>query len=119
MTDVTKQFTKNPFIDRCLKIIPDDPLTQSQYMYYLTVVVFLGLAGYAITSWYTFFTTWKMSSFFSGMFMIAIALLSSFGLKQTRSNYLMVKEAVKQLKIDKEPKIESPEDMLKSFKNEK
>lgn len=114
MADVTKQFTKNPFIDRCMKLIPDDPVIQAQYMYYLTFVVFIGLIGYAVTSWYVFFTTWKVSSFFSGLFMLAIGLLSSFGLKQTRTNYVMIKQAVNQL--DTEPKLESPEEMLKTFK---
>jgi len=111
------QFTNNGFVDKMLKIIPQDPLTQAHYMYLLTLIVFVGLTGYAGTAWWDFFTTFSISSFFRGMFMLAIGFMSLFGLKQTRSAYLATKAVYGNVPKGEEPKIEieTPEEMLKSF----
>lgn len=116
--NVTEAFTKNSFVDKITRMIPEDPVTQTQYIYYLTVFVFFGLLGYAGVSWYTFFTTFKLSSFFSGIFMLAVALISAFGLKQTRTAYQTTKaiysQTPKNVKI--EDTIESPDKMKEMFK---
>lgn len=109
-----EQLTKNSFVDKMLKLIPEDPLTQAHYMYLLTLIVFLGLLGYGAVSWYQFVTTLNVKMLFSGLFMTAVALISAFGLKQTRNNYKMIKQIYSQPK--QEMKIESVDDMLKAFK---
>ena len=114
MTDPTQQFTKNKFVDKMMGWIPQDPLTQSLYMYILTTIVFLGLLGYAIASWWGFFTTpFQFKPLFSSLFMTAIALMSVVGLKQTRDSYHMIK----MMYSNKQPelKIESKDEMLKAF----
>ena len=116
MTSPTDAFTRNSFIDKVMSFIPEDPLTQAKFMYYLTCIVFLGLLGYGLTSWYSFFTIFSLKPLFSALFMTAIALMSLLGLKQTRINYIMIRDAMEQFKKELEPKIESKEEMLKSFK---
>lgn len=111
--NITEAFTRNKFVDKVMGWIPDDPLIQAQYIYYLTLVVFLGLIGYGLTAWYSFITLFKLSSMFSALFMTAIGLISLFGLKQARNNYYLMKEMVKK---SKEP-IESVETMLKQDPN--
>lgn len=118
MSSPTDTFTKNKFIDKVMKWIPEDPLTQSKFMYYLTCVVFLGLLGYGLNAWYNFFAhSFQLSYLFSGLFMIAIALISSFGLKQTRSNYILVKQMYSMPK--QEMKVESIGEMKEEFKDAK
>ena len=114
MTDPTQAFTKNSFVDKCMKLIPEDALVQSQYMYYLTLFVFLGLLGYACVSWYNFFVAFSLKAMFSGIFMLAVALMSLFGLKQTRNMYIGTKQLyeMKNKQIDNT----SLQDMYDSFK---
>ena len=107
----TDQFTRNKFVDYCLSLIPDDPYDQALYMYILTGMVFFGLIGYGLTSWYYFFTTMSIKNFFSAIFMTAIGLISSFGLKQTRNQFLVMKE----MKNIKPGPVQSKQDMLKEM----
>ena len=112
-------FTHNKLVDKMLSIIPDHPVTQTRYMYYLSIIVFIGLIGYAASSWYEVVTNFNFGTFFRSIFMTAIALMVTFGLKQSRSAFLMTREAYKiQEQSGKvEPmKVESKEDMLKGFK---
>ena len=120
MIDPTQQFTRNKFVDKMMSWIPQDPLTQSLYMYSLTAIVFLGLMGYAISSWYVFFTSpFSFKPLFSSLFMTAIALISVVGLKQTRDSYHMIKMMYGNKPVEQELKLESKEEMLKAFENEK
>ena len=117
MTDPTQQFTKNKFVDKAMSWIPQDPLTQSLYMYSLTAVVFIGLLGYAIASWWGFFTSpFSFKPLFSSLFMTAIAFLSVVGLKQTRDSYHMIKMMYANSKPKDDFKVESTSEMLNGFK---
>lgn len=112
----TDQFTNNSFIDKMLKVIPQDPLTQAHYMYLLTLIVFCGLMGYAINTWWLFFTTFELRSLFSGLFMTAIGFMSLFGLKQTRGVYLATRAAYDQMENGEvKVEIEDPKKMLEEF----
>ena len=113
MSDINEAFTKNSFVDKVMKWIPEDPLTQSKFIYYLTCIVFFGLLGYGINAWYNFFAHSSLSSFFSGCFMVAIAIISLFGLKQTRQSYLVMKKMYSQPKI--EVKVDTLDEMKKEF----
>ena len=114
MSNPTSQFIKNGLVDKMLSWIPDDPLTQSQYLYYLSGIIFLGLLVYALTSWYNLFTQFALKTLFAAMFMSAICLMTTFGFKSTRANYLAVKAMMSQKPQD--VKIESVDDMLEGFK---
>lgn len=111
MNNPTDAFTKNSFVDKMMKLIPDDPLVQAQYMYFLTLFVFVGLLGYALTAWFYVVTAFSFKQFFSGIFMTAISLISLFGLKQTRNSYKLMKMMYAQ----KQPETESIEQMQKIF----
>ena len=113
MTNINTAITRNKFVEFWMKRIPDDPYTQSQYMYILTSVVFFGLLGYGLTAWYTFFTGLSIKYFFSACFMTAISIISLFGLKQTRAQYLVMKE----MKNQPQKEIENVDEMLKQFQN--
>lgn len=113
MNDPNAAFTQNTFVDKLMKLIPEDPLSQAQYIYFLTVFVFLGLLGYGVMSWFTFFTTWSFASGFQGVFMTAIALISLFGLKQTRNAYHMMKKVYSNK--DTGVQVESVDAMLNQF----
>lgn len=107
--NIEKNLKGNPFINFCMRKIPDDPHTQSLYVYILTWVVFIGLLGYGVISWYSFFLAGGgLKNLFSALFMTAIGLISLFGLKQTRNQYLIVK----QMKENPQP-IQSFEEMMK------
>ena len=108
---------RNKFVDKVMSFLPDDPLTQTKFIYYLYILIICGLSGYAIVSWYTTFTLFNLKTLFSSVFMTAIALMTILGFKQTRNNYLMMKEMYKQ-KQNQEP-LPSVEDMMKVFKDEK
>lgn len=112
----TDKLTKNSFIDKCLKLVPDHPLKQSQYIYYLSMIIFIGLFGYACVSWYNFATAVRWTSFFSGLFMTAVSFMSLFGVKQTRTTYKAMKAVYNMPKKDKV--LESPTDMLNQFKKQ-
>lgn len=108
-------FTGNKFVNKVMSWIPEDPLTQSKFIYYLTITVFVGLMGYALATWYAviFYFAWK--NLFQGLFMTAIAILSLFGLKQTRKQYYMLKNMYTQqnnIKLE----VESPDKMMGAFK---
>jgi len=107
-------FTKNKFIDWCLKIVPEDPVTQTLYMYCLTTIVFVGLTGFSIMSWMETFSSFAFSTMFSALFMTAISLMSLFGLKQTRMAYMINKEMRSQ--PQQEMKVESFDEMIEGFK---
>jgi hypothetical protein len=118
MSNPTEAFTRNSFVEKVMKWIPDDALTQSKFIYYLTIVVFLGLIGYGVTAWYNFFFhSFQLSYLFSGLFMTAIGFISLFGLKQTRNSYFALKEAYSQpvniINLD------NIKDMKKEFDNVK
>ena len=113
MSDINEAFTRNKFVDKLMSIIPQEPIIQSQYMYALTCIVFFGLLGYGLTSWYSFFTLFQIKYLFSGLFMTAIAFISFIGLKQVRDNYLMLKSLYSQPK--QEDKVESKDEMLEEF----
>lgn len=114
---VNDAFVNNSFVGKIMTWIPEDPLTQAKFTYYLTMIVFLGLLGFGLTSWYQFFISWQIKAFFSGLFMTAVSILSLFGVKQTRVMYLATKAVYKNQKA--QPKIETTEEMLNSFKNAK
>ena len=114
MSDINKSFTGNPFVTKMMSYIPDDPLTQSLYMYILTSFVFLGLLGYAVAAWWQVWVVFSFKSLFSGIFMLAIALISLFGLKQTRNSYIMTKRIY--ASPQKELKVESVKEMMDGFK---
>lgn len=116
--DRVQAIMKLGFFDKLFKLVPDDPLIQSRYVYYLTIVIFTGLLGYATVTWYTFFTSFKLNSLFSGLFMSAIALISIFGLKQTRAVYNTTKIAYANKESNNTP-LESPDEMLKQFEDAK
>jgi hypothetical protein len=118
MTDPTQAFTKNQFVDKMMSWIPQDPLTQSAYMYSLTTIVFLGLLGYAGASWWTLFANpFQAKVLFSSLFMTAIAMISVVGVKQTRDSYHMIK----MMYANQQPeiKLESKEEMEKGFNEKK
>lgn len=108
----TDSFTRNKFVEKVMRWIPDDPLTQAEYLYVLTAVVFFGIIGYAFVAWYNFFASLHLTSFFSAVFMTAIGLMTLLGLKQTRSSYHMIKE----MKANQNKPVPTMEDMLKGFK---
>lgn len=114
MNNPTDAFTRNKFVDKCMSYIPDDPLIQAKYIYFLSAFVFLGLLGYGITAWYNYLSTLMLNYLFSGIFMTAIAFISAFGLKQTRNSYLAILEMKKMTKP-----IESVEEMQKIFNQSK
>ena len=82
----TDGLIKNGFVDWCLKIVPDDPIMQSLYVYCLSVIVFVGLMGFSIASWVQTFTNFAFTTMFRALFMTAISMLSLYGLKQTRTS---------------------------------
>lgn len=107
-----------PFLDKLLKIVPDKPLLQTRYIYYLSLMVFCGLIFYAGSIWYSVFTAFRFQILFQGIFMLAIALLSLFGVKQTRNAYLMVKQlsgTTNEIKETAIQKVESVEEMMDGF----
>lgn len=117
MADITQQFTRNKFVDKMMGWIPQDPRTQSLYMYSLTAIVFIGLLGYAMASWWSLFTNpFSFRILSTCVFMTAIALLSVVGVKQTRDSYHMIKLMYANHKP--EIQVESKDAMLNSF-NEK
>lgn len=120
MSGINEVLTNNSFIDKCMKLIPEDPLTQSKFIYSLTWVVFLGLLGYGLNAWYNFFAhSFQLSYLFSGLFMVAIALISAAGLKQTRQGYLTMKKIYSRPVKKQEPiKVESLEEMKSIFKED-
>lgn len=118
----TDALTNNKFIDKMLKIVPDNPVYQSQYIYYLTLIIFFGLLGYTIAIFVELFNVFAFRSLFQGIFMAAISLLSLFGLKQSRKNYVLTKSLFNKkenVKPMKEDDIESVEEMLLAFKKKK
>lgn len=115
MNNPSDVFTKNKFIDKLLSIIPEDPLTQTQYLYYLTVIVFFGLIGFAVATWYEVFVHFSFTTFFRGIFMTAIAFLSLFGVKQTRQAYTVTKSMMSAVKKEEPDEIESVDEMIKEF----
>lgn len=127
MANQTDGFTKNPFVDKMMKLIPDHPLTQAHYMYVLTAVTFFGIIGYGLVGWYQFFTSpFNLKILFSALFMTAVGLMTTFGLKATRTAYLTQKVIWTQIAKDKaekkdaqEQKEESVDDMMAGFKDAK
>ena len=117
MAEINKAFTRNPFVEKCMSYIPDDPLTQAHYMYILTSFVFLGLLGYALSAWWQVIVAFSFKSLFSGVFMLAIAIMSLFGLKQTRNSYIMTKRIYAAPR--QELKIETIDEMKKEFEGGK
>lgn len=117
MANPTDIYTRNKFVDKMMSWIPQDPLTQSLYMYSLTAIVFFGLMGYAITSWWNLITHFKLSILFSSLFMTAIALISVVGLKQTRDSYHMIKLMYKQQNVPIQ--VETKDKMLEAFNEKK
>lgn len=103
-------------IDKILKLVPKEPKAAAQYMYYLTLILFFGLIGYAAFAWYGFFTTWNLGSMFQGLFMLAGSLLTLTAVKQTKMSYDMMKVAYSQPKPQQEVKLESVDDMMGDFK---
>ena len=99
----------NPFFKHLTKLVPDDPLNQTQYIW----MVFLGLLGYAGMTWYTVVYQFAWSTFFQAVFMTAIAMLSLAGLKQTGNAYYMMKEMMGKPK--EEIKLEDTQEMLEGF----
>lgn len=106
-----------PFMEKLTKLVPDEPKLQSQYVYYLTTIVFCGLLGFAVSAWIVVFTHFDWRTLFQAIFMSAISMLSLFGVKQTRANYLMIKQIYSSGKP--ELKVESEEEMLKGFEEVK
>ncbi len=106
----------NKLVNKFLDLFPNDPLTQTKFVYYLTVIIWVGLGGYAVTSWITVFTAFTWGSLFQSIFMSAIALTVTLGLKQSRNTYLMIKATMG--KNASPPDIESKEEMLEAFKDE-
>ena len=84
--------TQNKFVDKLLKIVPENPLAQTSYLYYLSTIVFFGLFGFSIATWVQLFNHFDWTTLFRGVFMTAISLLSLFGVKQTRATYIMVRQ---------------------------
>ena len=100
---------RNKILDKCMSAIPQDPITQSQYMYYLTMVLFLGLLGFTLSSVYGFYVMPTFKSFFTIVFMFAATAMTLFSLKSTRAAYLM---ALEFLGKKEEPKEESVDTMI-------
>ena len=117
MKSTAEGFTKNKFVDKCVELfIPNDPLRQSQYMYYLSIVVFVGVMGYAISSWFEVFAAFEFTKLFRSIFMTAIALMVTFSLRSAKAAYDMIKKMTKGQPPHQAPlKLESKEDMLKAF----
>ena len=114
--------TRNKFVDKLLKIVPENPISQSQYIYYLSAIIFLGLFGFAITSWVELFRFFSFQTMFRGVFMTAISLMSLYGLKSARNAYHTVRELYKSIPNQDEintiakMNVESTEEMLEAFK---
>ena len=109
--------TQNKFVDKMMKIVPENPVSQAHYIYLLTFVVFFGLLGFSIASWVELFKVFTFTTMFRGLFMTAITVLSLFGLKQTRNVYLTTRKmfGVKG-ELKEEPKEESVDEMMEGFK---
>ena len=107
-------FTKNKFIDKMLKIIPENPVYQSQYIYYLTIIVFFGLAGFAVATWIGVVTMFTWTALFRGVFMSAISLLSLYGLKQSRASFHTIRAMYGKTQ-KQELKVESLDEMIAEF----
>ena len=122
MSDPTAMFTKNKFVNKMMSVIPEDPVTQSLYMYCLTWVAFAGLLGFSITSWINTIFGFTFTMLFTSLFMTAMALISMFGLKQSRIAYHLNKEMYSQVRMEQseqEKKVEdSFEEMLEGFKKD-
>jgi hypothetical protein len=110
---------KNPIVDKMLSIIPSDPVTQTLYIYTLSWVLFIGLLGYSLATWYGVIMAFNIKSLFSGLFMSAVTLMSLIGLKQARGSYLSIKSFyTKQSEApqSKEQLEEETKKLMESFK---
>ena len=103
------------FMDTMLKIVPDEPIMQSRYIYYLTAMVFFGLLSFSVATWWAVFTTFSFQTLGQAVFMSAISLLSMVGLKQSRAGFLMTKEMVNNTKYRDRPTAETAKEMLEGF----
>lgn len=115
-----EQMTKNKWVDYWMGLIPEDPVTQTKFVYSLSAIVFLGLLGYTIATWYDAVVNFAFTTFFRGMFMSAICLLTLIGLKQTRNAYHITKSMYgNPIPQDNTMKIESITDMMEEFNDGK
>ena len=114
MNNPSDGLTKNKFVDKFLNILPDNPVTHSLYMYWLTAIIFLGLLGFSVMSWREVMFSFNGMALFRSIFMTAISISVLFGLKQVRLAYHTTKELMSQPK--QEMKVESFNEMIEGFK---
>lgn len=119
MSNPSDVFTKNNFIDWWLNKIPQDPISQTSYMYHLTLIVCLGLFGYSLATWYEVFTIFTWTGLFRGFFMSAVSMLSLLGFKQTRQAYLLTKSMYSKKQTISDEKLESVSEMMEEFNEPK
>ena len=110
-----KPQTGNFLLDRFLAIVPDDPLQQAKYMYYLSSIVFIGILGYTVVSWAGLLAVFEPKGLFQSIFMSAICLITLFGLKQARTSYHTTKSYFENMEQQKKEPLPSVKDMMASF----
>jgi|TARA_Y100000034_G_C6907569_1_gene421651 hypothetical protein len=95
-----------------------DPAKKMDFDYYLMWIMFLAFAIISIGNFRTFFIGgYHWQNFGWGIFGLCICWFQYFNLKNIRTMRSYQKEiTVDEVKKDAEEKIESPEDMIKSFK---
>lgn len=79
-------------LDKIMNKIPRDPLTQTQYMYYLQAIILITLLCFTFSNLYSFYTSgWNFSYFFGAILTGVFALMSVFSFRATRDSYKALK----------------------------
>jgi len=104
------------FLDKCLSIVPKDPVKQTQYMYILNGIIVAVLFGFSVQNFYMVAKTGVLSYLFGGLLTLAFGFMSLFNFKQMRDAYKMLKSqessttnAMKELGV-------TPEDLERAYK---
>ena len=114
----TEVITRSKALDKLLRILPDDPVLKAQYMYYLSIIIFIGLLGFSIATWYVVFVKFDFVIMFRGVFMTAISLMSLFSVKALREAFLTLRSVYSNMNNQpkQEIKLESVDEMMDEFK---
>lgn len=85
------------YLDKMLSRLPDDPVIQTRYIYYLTGIITSTLLFFTASNFWSFFMTWTWSYLFGGLLTACFFAMSLFSFKATRNTYKSISEVKSQI----------------------
>jgi len=107
------------YLDKMLSKLPNDPVVQTRYVYYLSGIITSTLLFFSLSNFYSFFTTWNWTYLFGGLLTACFFLMSLFSFNATRNTFKSISKMSQEMVEKVDENLDSPAKWEEELKQKK